>query len=51
MRRKAYDDMVRWKNKSDRRALLLTGCRQTGKTYLMKKFAKENYKHPQTPDF
>ena len=45
MRRKAYDDMVRWKNKSDRRALLLTGCRQTGKTYLMKKFAKENYKH------
>ena len=40
MRRKAYDEMVKWKA-NHKTALLLRGPRQTGKTYLMKLFSKE----------
>lgn len=40
MRRKAYDEMLKWK-KEHKTALLLRGPRQTGKTYLMKQFSEE----------
>ncbi|AMK13531.1 ATPase AAA+ superfamily [methanogenic archaeon mixed culture ISO4-G1] len=40
MRRKAYDEMMKWKA-DHRTALLLRGPRQTGKTYLMKQFSEE----------
>lgn len=33
MKRKLYDDLVKWKKKKDRKPLLLTGARQVGKTY------------------
>lgn len=41
--RKAFADMLRWKNSPRKRALLITGARQIGKTFLVRHFAKENY--------
>lgn len=35
--------MVRWKNSPSKRALLVTGARQIGKTFLVRHFASENY--------
>ena len=40
MKRKAYDEMMKWKANHNT-ALLLRGPRQTGKTFLMKLFSKE----------
>ena len=45
LKRKISDDLLRWKNNSDRLCLLVKGARQVGKTFIIKKFAKENYKH------
>ncbi len=43
MRRKAYEKMIEWKNDPFKKALLVEGCRQIGKTYLILEFAKDNY--------
>lgn len=43
MERKIYKQLIDWKNSSSRKPLLLMGARQVGKTYIVKKFAKENY--------
>lgn len=42
MKRKAMQDLIEWKNKKNRKPLLLYGARQVGKTYLVKEFG-ENY--------
>ena len=34
-----------WKNRSDRKCLLVKGARQVGKTYSIDKFCREHYKH------
>ena len=39
MERKAMRDLIEWKNKKNRKPLLLYGARQVGKTYLVKQFA------------
>lgn len=44
MYRKILDDLLVWKNKRNRKPLLISGARQTGKTYIIREFAKENYK-------
>ena len=44
MLRKAMNDLINWKNKKNRKPLLLYGARQVGKTYLVKEFAKEYFK-------
>ena len=44
MQRKAMNDLISWKNKKNRKPLLLYGARQVGKTYLVKKFAEEQFK-------
>lgn len=44
MQRKAMNDLITWKNKKNRKPLLLYGARQVGKTYLVKEFAKEHFK-------
>ena len=44
MKRFAYNKLIEWKNKEDRKPLIIRGARQVGKTWLMKEFAKE-YKH------
>ena len=43
MKRKAMQDLINWKNKKNRKPLLLYGARQVGKTYLVKAFGKEYF--------
>ena len=45
MFRTATEDLINWKNSENKRALLVTGARQIGKTYLIRQFARENYKN------
>lgn len=45
LKRKAMSELLRWKNTPDKRALLLIGARQVGKTFLVEQFARENYDH------
>ena len=44
LRRKIYEDLFRWKNDARKKSLLVRGARQVGKTYVIDKFAKSNYK-------
>ena len=45
MKRKIYNDILNWKNQSNgKTALLIEGARRVGKSYIVEKFAKENYK-------
>jgi predicted AAA+ superfamily ATPase len=43
MYRKKIEELVKWKNSSDRKPLILNGARQTGKTWLLKEFGKLHY--------
>lgn len=43
MYRKAYQRLLEWKHKTDRKPLLLLGARQVGKTWLMKEFGANEY--------
>ena len=43
MRRKLYDSLVQWKQRLDRKPLILEGARQVGKTYLLKEFGTREY--------
>lgn len=43
LKRKIMDRLAEWKDTSSRKALLVTGARQTGKTYTVRAFAKERY--------
>ena len=45
LKRKIMDDLIRWKNEKERECLLLTGARQVGKTFIIREFAKQNYKN------
>lgn len=44
MDRNAMKDLIAWKNKKNRKPLLLYGARQVGKTYLVKEFGKKYFK-------
>lgn len=44
-RRKIEEELKRWKNSTNKKALVLKGLRQIGKTYSVLKFAKENYEN------
>lgn len=43
MKRYAIKELYEWKNKANRKPLILQGARQVGKTWLMKEFAKEAF--------
>ena len=43
MRRNIWDKLVKWKNKKDRKPLILKGARQVGKTYILQAFGRENF--------
>lgn len=43
MERNALKDFMSWKNKKNRKPLLVTGVRQCGKTYLIKEFGKREF--------
>jgi len=44
MKRLIEKDLLNWKNKSDRKPLIIYGARQVGKTHSMIAFGRENYK-------
>jgi uncharacterized protein len=44
MERTAMQELVSWKNKPERKPLIIHGARQVGKTWLMKEFGKNEYK-------
>lgn len=43
MKRKIYDDLVSWKKTKHKKCLFIQGARQVGKTYIIDKFAEDNY--------
>ena len=43
MRRDAYDRLLTWKRAPGRKPLVMRGARQTGKTYLLQAFGREEY--------
>ena len=51
MERKIASVLEEWKNDPDRKALLIKGCRQIGKTYSILGFAKNNYSNVIYIDF
>lgn len=44
LKRKIYDELLNWKKTKDRECLLIKGARQIGKTFIIDKFGKDNYK-------
>ena len=44
LKRDIYDCLVQWKRRNSGKVLEVSGARQVGKTYILTKFAKENYK-------
>ena len=51
-RRKIYDTLLGWKSGSDgRQAILIEGARRVGKTTVVTRFAKENYRSHIIVDF
>ena len=45
MERKIYKDLLEWKDRADRKPLILQGARQVGKTYIVNYFAGKEYKN------
>jgi len=43
--------LLQWKDKNNRKPLILNGARQVGKTYLLKQFGKENFNNCHYLDF
>ena len=43
MKRDLYNQLLKWKDKPNRKPLLLQGARQVGKTYLVNQFGKSEY--------
>lgn len=52
MKRKIYDELISWKEKSNgRTALLIDGARRVGKSYIVESFARQEYKTKIIIDF
>jgi len=45
LKRKIYDDLMRWKARDNKQCLVVKGARQVGKTFIIELFARENYRH------
>ena len=45
MYRSKIDELVAWKNETNRKPLILKGARQVGKTWLMKEFGRKYYQN------
>ncbi len=43
MKRTIYTQLLRWKDDSDRKPLILLGARQVGKTYILKEFGTREF--------
>ena len=44
MFRYAMQQLLEWKNRSNRKPLIIKGARQVGKTWLMKEFGRQHFK-------
>ena len=44
MYREIVKDLIQWKDRPNRKPLLLSGVRQCGKTYIIGEFAREHFK-------
>ena len=44
MIRYAMQQLLEWKNRSNRKPLIIKGARQVGKTWLMKEFGRQHFK-------
>ena len=45
MKRKIINQLIEWKNFSERKPLILQGARQIGKTYIVNEFAATQYQN------
>lgn len=45
LQRKITENLIQWKNQPDKRCLVIKGARQVGKTYIIDKFARDQYKN------
>ncbi|MDR1136343.1 MAG: ATP-binding protein [Clostridiales Family XIII bacterium] len=45
LKRKISNELLAWKQSENRMCLLVKGARQVGKTFIIRLFAEENYKH------
>ncbi|WP_124057932.1 AAA family ATPase [Vaginisenegalia massiliensis] len=45
MERLIMKDLIKWKEKPLRKPLLLTGVRQSGKTFIIKEFGRKYFDH------
>lgn len=43
MYRNITEELIQWKNKKNRKPLILSGARQVGKTYILKKFGESEF--------
>ena len=43
LKRKIYSKLIEWKGKSNKKALLIRGPRQVGKTFIIREFGKSEY--------
>ena len=48
MERTVLQQLISWKNSDDRKPLILNGARQVGKTWVLREFAKREYKRKHT---
>jgi len=44
-KRKFIETLVEWKKNKGKECLLVKGARQVGKTFIIREFGKQNYKH------
>lgn len=45
LKRKIEDILRKWKAEPDHKPIVIKGCRQCGKTFIVQSFAKDNYPH------
>lgn len=45
LKRKIYQSLLEWKNQKEKMCLVVKGARQVGKTFIINKFAQENYEN------
>ena len=43
LERKIYQDLLKWKEKKNKKSLIINGSKHIGKTYIIDKFCRENY--------